>query len=86
MQKTWYNLRFTDETFKHFQKCLAEGIKSWHGNSTIWQANKIFIKKPNHPYNFRDVRLYRRTFILSFNIVPATLPQKIVRGIVEAKV
>ncbi len=85
-QKTWYNLRFTDDKFKYFQKCLAEGIKSWHGKSTIWQANKIFIQKQNHPNNYRSVRLYRRIFILGFNVVPAMLPQQIVRGIVEARV
>jgi hypothetical protein len=85
-QKTWYCLKFIDEKFKHFQECLQNGVKSWHGESTIWQANKMFIQKQNHPNNYRNVRLYRRFFILGFNIVPTMLPQQIVRGIVDAKV
>jgi hypothetical protein len=85
-QKTWYKLRFTDKEFGHFQNCLKNGIKSWHGRSSLWQANKIFIQKQNHPNNYRNVRMYRRTFILGLHIVPTTLPQEIVRGIIEAKV
>ncbi|GAB3383338.1 hypothetical protein NCG89_13435 [Spongiibacter taiwanensis] len=85
-QKTWYEFRFTNEAFRHFQECLEKGVESTHGTSSIWEANKIFIKKQNHPNNYRNVRFYRRFFILGFNIVPAVLSQDIVRGIVAAKV
>lgn len=85
-QINWYTLRFNDKAFKDFQSCLKNGIKSWHGESSIWRADKIFIKKQNPTNNFRDIRMYQRFFILSFSIVPATFSHEIVRTIVETKV
>ena len=85
-QKNWYTLEFSEEEFKDFQKCLKDGVESWHGRSSIWGAQKIYIKKQNHPNNYRNVRMYRRVFILGFNVVPAALPQNIVAGILSATV
>ncbi|GGP88229.1 hypothetical protein [Shewanella ulleungensis] len=72
-QKTWYEMEFSKLALLTLINDLREGNQSWHGNSNIWSANKIFIKKLNHPFHFRDVRLYRRWFILGFNIVPTSL-------------
>ncbi|WP_041590131.1 hypothetical protein [Teredinibacter turnerae] len=85
-QKTCYRLNFSREKFEYFQHCLKNGIKSWHGDSSIWQANKIFIQKQNHPNNYRNVRVYRRFFIVGFNIVPVALSQVVVRAILGVKV
>ncbi|MDP5211136.1 hypothetical protein [Microbulbifer sp. 2205BS26-8] len=85
-QKTWYTIKFSEEEFRNFQNCLRDGVVSWHGHSSILGAQKIYITKQNHPNNYRNVRMYRRFFILGVSVVPVALSQEIVRGILEAKV
>jgi hypothetical protein len=85
-QKNWFTIFFQKGEFREFQRCLKDGVKSWHGNSNIWQANKIFIKKQNHPNNYRNIRAYRRIFILGFHLIPATLSQAVVSAILEVNV
>jgi len=72
-QKTWYRMILDKKDFEYMVKCLVNGVGSKHGNGSIWQANKMIIKesKPSSPY--REIKMYRRIFILGFNIVPASL-------------
>lgn len=85
-QLTWYRFEFTNEELNNLIQCLVNGVKSSHGNSSIWQANQILIKKPIAPVHFREVNMYRRFFILGFNLVPATFSESIMTRLSEIKV
>ena len=80
-QKTWYSIILSAEELKYLIKCLTEGIESQHGNTSIWQANQMIIKRRKTPVKFCKIRMYRRFFILGFNLVPASISGNIIAGL-----
>ncbi len=85
-QKTWYNFNFSAKELKYLIKCLTQGIDSSHGNSSIWRSNKVIVKKRKSSVSFCKVRMYRRLFILGFNIVPASISGKIISSLNEVEI
>ncbi len=85
-QKTWYNFNFDAMELKHLIKCLTQGIESSHGNSSIWRSNKVIVKKRTTSVSFCKVRMYRRLFILGFDIVPASVSGKIIASLNEVEI
>jgi hypothetical protein len=85
-QKTWYSFDLTSQELKHLIKCLTEGIESKHGNTSIWQANQITVKKRKTPVKYCKIRMYRRFFILGFNVVPASISGKIIAALNEIEI
>ncbi|WP_133406747.1 hypothetical protein [Parashewanella tropica] len=84
-QKTWYEIRLTSEQFSDLVYCLKNGIKSWHGSGDLWGASKIFVNEQSSPFQKRDIRLYRRWFILGFCIVPSTLSSVILQALYKVE-
>ncbi len=84
-QKTWYKMALNSKDLNTLIHSLKNGIKSWHGNGDLWGANKIFVKKQVAPFQFRDVRLYRRWFIFGFNIVPTTLSNLVLEALYKVE-
>ena len=80
-QKTLYSFILRAEELQYLIKCLTEGIESKHGNTSIWQANQMIIKKRKTPVKYCKIRMYRRFFILGFNLVPASISGKIIAGL-----
>ncbi len=85
-QKTWYRFNFNSTELKYLITCLTQGIESTHGNSSIWQSNKIIVKKRKSPVQFCKVRMYRRFFILGFDIVPASISGKIITSLNKVEI
>jgi len=82
-QQNEITLELSPGAFAGFISCLSDGRPSRHGRSTIWSASQITIK-PKHfaAQQFRDIRIYRRIFILGAFWVPGTLSSKLVAALV----
>jgi hypothetical protein len=85
-QKTWYSFNLCSAELKHLITCLTQGIESTHGNSSIWRSNQVIVKKRESSVSFCKVRMYRRLFILGFNIVPASISGKIIASLNEIEI
>ena len=80
-QKTWHRFELSSEKLNYLIKCLTDGIKSKHGNTSIWQANQMFVKRRKVPVKYCEIRMYHRIFILGFRIVPSSISALIIEGL-----
>ncbi|WP_261844346.1 hypothetical protein [Aliamphritea ceti] len=80
-QKNWHSFELSSKKLKYLIECLTEGIESKHGSTSILQANQMIVKRRKVPVKFCEVRMYRRFFILGFNIVPTSISGKIITGL-----
>ena len=76
-ERVYYSFTFSKSDFKDFVISLSAGKPGWHGSGNFWYAKKILVKKPNHPYQFRDLKLMNRFLIIGL-VGSATFSKQII--------
>ena len=83
-QKVKFSITLSNQEFAQFQQALQAGVKAVIGHKSFWQTHTITVLQKNHPNQYRDIRLYKRSFMVAVLVVPVTLSQVVVKGILEA--
>lgn len=84
--KASFKMTFSASQLIKFIEALNTGSKSWHGNSDLLGANKVYVKQCSPSLCSREIYLYRRWLVIGFNIVSAQLSETIVQSLIQLDV